>query len=141
MTTNRARQAFGERVRTYVRQLHGEGAENAFHALRESGPEALGDLASSFKSESVPAVRADLVRIAWQTRSASAVPLLKEALRDEAPSVWKEALDGLVTLGGAEALEVIREARDDVDHLKSQWFAEAEQQIVSREDASRDERR
>jgi hypothetical protein len=40
-----------------------------------------------------------------QFRDPAALPVLAEALQDPYEVVWKDALDGLVTLGGPEALE------------------------------------
>ena len=38
-------------------------------------------------------------------------PKAEQALRDADDRVWKEALDGLVTLGGNDAERVLRETR------------------------------
>ena len=62
------------------------------------------------------------------------MPLLGSALADSADSVWKEALDGLVAIGGPEALQALRQARarlttDARDSNKREWIDEAVDQI------------
>jgi hypothetical protein len=39
---------------------------------------------------------------------------LAEALGDSSPDVWKNALDGIVTLGGAEAAVVLSAAKSEL---------------------------
>jgi hypothetical protein len=73
-------------------------------------------------------------RVIWQFRDVAALPLLASALRDRQGSVWKEALDGLVTLGGQGALDVLLEARTAVANYPDAsdrlgWIDEAIGQI------------
>jgi len=79
--------------------------------LIELGPQIIPTVATLFRQEHDASVRVTLVKVAWRTDSSDAIPLLTEALNDVEPGVWKEALDGLVSLGGPDALEVIRQAR------------------------------
>jgi HEAT repeat protein len=78
--------------------------QNAYHRLVELGADVIPLLASSFSVESDSSIRSALAKIAWRTNSPSAIPFLAEALDDDEPDVWKEALDGLVSLGGRSAL-------------------------------------
>src|SRR5215510_11413407 len=55
--------------------------------------------------------RAALVRLVWETRSADCVPFLALARADADDRVWKEALDGLVTIGNEGALAVLTRER------------------------------
>jgi len=71
----------------------------------------LPELMAVFRAERDVQVRAFLVEVTWQHRQPSAVSFLGEALLDPEPVVWKEALDGLVTLASPAALEVLRSAR------------------------------
>ena len=57
------------------------------------------------------------MNIAWQTDLALALPLLKEAL------------DGLVALGGQSALDVLRSALLQAAADKAEWIEEAIQAI------------
>jgi hypothetical protein len=54
----------------------------------------------------------------------------KSPLNDTEPSVWKEALDGLVTLGGPTALDVICQGRGRTNAEKAEWLDEAIAQII-----------
>src|ERR1700722_4239719 len=55
---------------------------------------------TAFRRENILENRSRLVRIIWQFREMTALPILAEALQDESENVWKEALDGIVTLKG-----------------------------------------
>lgn len=88
--------------------------EAAFHCLFELGERAIPRLAAAYRSEAEPAVRNLLVEVIWQLRSPTSIELLGEALQDPAPEVWKQALDGLVTLASPESLRILEAARDRV---------------------------
>ena len=69
-----------------------------------------------------------------QFRDAAALPALAAALRDPDGRVWKEALDGIVTLGGPPALEVLQAARAALEtftdaEVRQQWIDEAVEQV------------
>jgi hypothetical protein len=86
-----------------------------------------------------PEHRAFLVHVIWQIRDRSAVDFLGAALSDPDPEVWKEALDGLVTLGGPTALGWIDRMLEQVGQgelpngLSEEWLREAREQMVERE--------
>ncbi len=79
-----------------------------------------------------------MVELAWQIRSPLALPFLAEALADDEPGVWKEALDGLVALGGEPARQILRVAMTSAEREKATWIEEAIQQcpVVSNETKS-----
>ena len=83
-----------------------------------------------FRTEPDSSIRSTLLNIAWQTNSSDAFPLMAEALNDTEPRVWKEALDGLVTLGGTTALDVIRQGSGRTNAEKAEWLDEAIEQIT-----------
>lgn len=87
------------------------GSDDALHALMEIGPTVIPPARSAYATERDPQVRADLVHVVWQQRCADALPMLEAALCDDDPRVWKEAIDGLVTLGSPEARRVLVSAR------------------------------
>jgi hypothetical protein len=118
-----------EQVSHYVGALRGADRESAHRRLIELGPQIISFVMMSFQKEHDPSIRATLVNIAWQMNSTSAIPLLTEALDDPEPGVWKEALDGLVSLRGPDALEVIRQARRRAPE-KAEWLDEAIKQIT-----------
>src|SRR4030095_13225994 len=72
-------------------------------------------------------------RVVRQFRDQAALPVLAEALQDPHEIVWKDALDGLVTLGGLEALEILRDIRtnlgNDLSVERHAWISEAIAQI------------
>ena len=78
--------------------------------------------------------RAALVRVAWESRDTRTLPLLARALADPDARVWKEALDGLVTLGGDESLRALMQERIRLSGCtnpsdKAAWIDEAVGQI------------
>jgi HEAT repeat protein len=106
-------------------------AENALCALRDLR-EALPLVAEAYGRESDGQRRESLIHCLWQFRDIAALPTLSVALRDPDDRVWKEALDGIVTLGGDAALGVLEEARDALrkePETKRQWIEEAIGQI------------
>ena len=117
-------------TRHYIAALRGSGWENAYHGLIEIGGSATVMLAEAFRSERESGLRQLLLRILWQTRSSDVLPLLVEGLQDEEQRVWKEALDGLVALGGPHALDALRTARPQTTGQKAAWIDEAIAQII-----------
>ncbi len=98
-------------VAHYVSLLGTPSSEDAFLGLLHLGPRALPHLTSAFLCESRPEVRATLVEVIWQTRSPEVITFLAQALEDPDPAVWKEALDGLVSIGGPQSIAVNQCAR------------------------------
>jgi hypothetical protein len=95
----------------YLAEWEGARWANAYHSLIELGPVILPELLDRFSRARLSAFRAVLVEIARQLRCDEAGPILQAALRDPAPAVWKEALDGLVGLASPLALQILEEAR------------------------------
>jgi hypothetical protein len=89
--------------------------EAAFHCFLGLGEGAIPRLGEAYRAESDPAVRSLLVEVIWQLRSASSIDFLGEALQDPAPEVWREALDGLVTLASSESLRILERAREGLE--------------------------
>lgn len=106
-----------------------EKAGNAEHGLIDVGEAVLPWLIRRFAIESDGRVRSRLVHVAWETRSQAAMPFLERALGSRDPDVWKEALDGLVTLGGWESRAVLERARHITHGDKLAWLDEALGQI------------
>ena len=98
------------RRRWYPGGIEGPNSQDAWHSLRECGPAALPHLHRAFRCSTNTTMRSVLVELARQTRSSQALPFLAEALADGEPGVWKQALDGLVTLGGEPARCILRDA-------------------------------
>jgi HEAT repeat protein len=108
---------------------------DAFFPLIEADDAIVPILIEACKTESDPGVRAELVEIIWQHRVPETVEFLSEALVDDAPEVWKNALDGLVALGGEAAINALESARNrGLSHrqgtaAQAEWIDEAIQQI------------
>jgi hypothetical protein len=110
--------------------LRGRDRENARHRLIELGLNVIPLVTMYFQRDRESATRSTLVNIAWQIDPSAALPLLKDALDDSEPGVWKEALDGLTVLGGRAALDVMRDARGGADAEKAEWLDEAIEQVT-----------
>jgi hypothetical protein len=123
---------FDDQVAAYLHALSGPDVENAYHSLIELGPAVIPYLESTFKTAVDARTRQTLLRIAWRTQSRQSLPLLRQAVEDGHDQVWREALDGLVALGGPEALEIARQARGRAAGDKRQWFDEAVQQMAEK---------
>jgi HEAT repeat protein len=119
-----------EYVVFYAAQLAGPNGENAWHSLVEAGPTALPHPAEALNAAADPRVRASLVRVVSEYRSAEAVPLLKGLLGDRDADVWKAALDGLVMLGGPEAVDALVVVKATATSEQQEWIDEGIRQIL-----------
>jgi HEAT repeat protein len=119
-----------EFVDHYVSELSGPNAFSAWHSLIEAGPSALPLVIEAFHAAPNPQVKISLVKLASEYRSETAVPFLVMCLSDRRSDIWKAALDGLVILGGAAAMEGLREARTTAPRDQRHWIDDAMQQII-----------
>ena len=116
-------------VKDYVAALSGPHADDAWHSLVEAGPAALPYLVEEYNASRDPAVRLALVEIVGEYRSADATAFLVTCLQNGDGDIWKVALDGLVSLGGRAALDVLSVARETASPRKREWIEEAVEQI------------
>jgi hypothetical protein len=122
-------------VRAALDKFRGGEEEAAFFALLEIPGDVLPALIDAFRIETDAAIRALLVRAAWDRRDHSALPFLGEALSELQEQVWQQALDGLVAFASPESLEILRRARhrDCADDAAAKrfrlWLEEAIQQV------------
>jgi HEAT repeat protein len=113
--------------------------ENAHFALIEAPRAIIPILSSAFRSESDAAKRSMTLHVIWQYRDPSTIPLIGEGLQDSSPLVWKQALDGLIAIGGPESISIIEAAYGrhfggEVDQAQFQLFLdEALEQLRSAE--------
>jgi len=109
------------------------GDVSAFHTLIEAEHDIIPALIEQFTNADDGQCRAKIVEVIWHYRLPSTVSFLASALNDEHPGVWKQALDGLVTIGGPQSLDALNDclARTRPDNDRSHWIAEAIDQIRS----------
>jgi hypothetical protein len=100
------------------------------------GAAALVHFMDAVKEVRDPRRRSRLIRVVWQFRDRSALPILAHALQDTDDQVWKDALDGIVTLGGDQALQLLYDAQralrgvdEPVALTKMSWITEAIEQV------------
>ena len=98
--------------------------EDHFHRLLESERELLEILCRRFSAETDSIRRQALVRLAWRRGEPGTSKLLGIALDDRSPLVWKEALDGLVSAGDSDAVEILELARSISQEDKRHWIDE-----------------
>ena len=114
----------------YIEMARSGDGDEAFHGLRELAADTIPALQETYRSEPDPTVRAVLVRAIWEHRDPSVIDFLAEAVRDRDPAVWKEALDGLVTLASPEAERALEMTiGSDCDAKRRDWIFEAIGQI------------
>jgi hypothetical protein len=99
-------------IRRYLDMARDGHREAALHNLVEQGEPAIPRLEAAYRGEPDAAVRAVLVEAVWQIRVPTATAFLGEALQDPEPVVWRQALDGLVTLASHESLQILESARE-----------------------------
>ncbi len=122
-------------IDTYIEDVRkGGDPQNALCSLTSMSHDVLPELIAAFKKEQDKQIRIFLVETIWQHRQLSVIPFLTEVLHDPEPDIWKEALDGLVTLASPEAIEALRSARNrqfkkDKDAVEfREWIDEAIEQ-------------
>ncbi|SRR5260221_941823 len=134
MTLPTTRSDLVGRIAPLLAQLGGPSTDAAVHSLTELR-EALPLLVEEYHRESEAERRRLLIHCLWQYRDPGVIPTLAAALDDANDRVWKESLDGLVTLGTGEALVILENARQQSEASgpdeKRQWIAEAIQQVRS----------
>lgn len=136
MTNNGKDAELQDAANFYIQQLRAGDWDAAFHGLIDLDPGIVHPLIAAYRSEAGADIRSGLLRIIAEFRTPLALPLLAEALRDRAHPRWKVALDGLVTLASAEAVQTLQAAISeessapdpDVEYLE--WLREALQQTI-----------
>jgi len=119
----------------YLERLKGAHWEDAYHSLIEADAAIVPILIKAYRTEAEPTIRATLVKIIWQHRVPETISFLSEALDDNHPEVWKNALDGFVALGSASAIQILESAKQQIQagnqtqSARIGWIDEAIQQI------------
>lgn len=129
---------FAAQITYYIDRFRQGDVDGAFHGLIELDHNALRELTAAFQAESQTAIRVFLLKVIWQRRQECVVPLLAHALTDAEPAVWREALDGLVSVASPAALDVLRKARTrpmtqvQAGEEYQAWLKEAIEQVEAR---------
>jgi HEAT repeat protein len=99
--------------------------EDSFFALIEAGSEIIPKLEVQFWKETFPERRAAIVRIIWEFRNKDTIQFLSEALNESSDVIWKEALNGLITIGGENVRNILDSAIIQSKQIKREWILEA----------------
>lgn len=122
-------------ISRYVADLHGDSSGDAFFALLHLEDENLPALVNAYHQQSDLDIKASLVEIIWQHRQPETLSFLLEALQLQHDAIWKNALDGLVTIGGADGLNLLETERNRLlasplaTQNRLEWIDEAISQI------------
>jgi hypothetical protein len=132
-------QGLREFVSYNVERLSGPEWEQAYHSLIEAEPAVIPLLIEAFRKAVSSGLRATIVEVVWQFRRPETIEFLAAAFQESDPPIWQQALDGSVTIGGAEALRVMQKVREQLDSIDSlsaqklQWIDEAIGQLKEKE--------
>lgn len=124
----------------YLERLRQGDFDGAFFGLIEADVAVLPVLINAFAKDENRAIRAPIVECIWQFRRPEAIPLLAEVLHDPDPGVWQQALDGLVAIGGCEAIQALQAARTRLRACRIkraitvEWIDEALEQLQDEAD-------
>jgi len=121
----------GESVEHYVHGLSGANADDAWHALVELGPSALPHVIAAFHAASHLDTQVLLVWVIAEYRTAESVPFLAGLLAHVEPSIWKSAIDALVTAGCRAAVEALLTASAAAPDARREWIDEAIPQAIA----------
>lgn len=123
-------QDLNEYAEFYLKQLKSTDWEDGYHGLIEADHGIIPILIASFRNEQDAALRAMLVKIVWQHRVPETVGFLVEALADSNPDIWKNALDGLVTIATPEAIKVLESTKRSIGNTESEKMPWIERQFA-----------
>lgn len=118
-------------IMKWVEGLNGPDSESCLcNLIQIPSSECLPILKRVIEHETDSTRREVLFNAIWQYRDESVLPLLEIGLQDTHEGVWKECLDGMVTIGGDQALLLLIKAHDMVcNDTKKQWIREAMDQV------------
>ena len=114
-----------------IQKLASPFAEQACCNLWAMTSEIVPQLMEAFWTEKNPEIRATLIYVIAHFRNESAAQFLIEALDDVYDQVWMNALDGLVTIGGKDVMQLLLKfmTRLNSDDIRGAWAMEAIEQI------------
>ncbi len=124
-------------IREEILRLQGPERDQARFTLMETPDAVLPELMEAYRSERDAELRAALVEVIGRHRQPDSLEFLGEVLHDPDERVWQQALDGLVTLGGPAANQVLKKAlawaeRDRAANEEFlEWLDEARDQVLN----------
>jgi hypothetical protein len=124
-----------DKTEYYLNEARNGDFHSAYHSLIELPNDLVPELAEAYRREADPEIRALIVEAVWQHRQLTSVDFLAIALDDPHPDVWKQALDGLVTLASPESRKVLELAKSRLAEgaaILRAWIDEAIDQIDGR---------
>jgi hypothetical protein len=120
----------------YLERLRAANDEGAYDALVQSEDSSVPMLIDAYYAETSIELQADLVEIVWKHRLPETLDFLSAALRHDDPRIWKNALDGMVAIGGQTSIMRLETERSRLFaapqdfKTRLEWIDEAIQQIV-----------
>jgi hypothetical protein len=124
-----------EQIRYWIQRFQEGDREGASYGLSYMGRSATADLVALFRHTSDRDLRRYLAWIIRSGNDPAAMSFFEEALLDADPDVWKEGMDGLVSLATQPALNILetamnRQRRNEKDAAQfREWIEEACEQI------------
>ena len=118
----------------YLHQFRQSKSEDAFFALIHLDESQVPNLINAYRDETNADIQALLVEIISHYKQPTSLGLLTNALQSPNPQVWKNALDGIVSIGGQASIQVLEEEKQRLlveKHFSErlEWIEEALQQI------------
>lgn len=117
------------KIACYVAGLASADWENAWHSLLELGPESLPYVRQAYSDATVDQSRKLLIQVLAEKRDMELLGLFQGALHSSSSTVWKAALDAIVSVGGPAAVEILRAIESSVSKDRRRWISEALHQI------------
>jgi hypothetical protein len=125
---------FDEYIQERLR-LFRQNRKDLFFSLINLGPSAVPHLIAAYRAETNLAAAEALVEVIWQYRLPETLSFLAEVLEEDQSDLWKQALDGIVALGGEAAIAVLRIERNRLsegrDRSRLAWIEQAIDQVTA----------
>jgi hypothetical protein len=118
----------------YLHQLRQSKSEDAFFALIHLEEAQVSELINAYRDENRVDIQVLLVEIISHYKQPSSLGFLASALQNPNSQVWKNALDGIVSIGGQASIQVLEAEKQRLlveKHFSErvEWIEEALQQI------------
>ena len=123
-----------EIIAHYLLQLRQSKSEDTFFALIHLDESQVPDLINTYHDETNVDIQALLVEIISHYRQQASLSFLASALQNHNPQIWKNALDGIVSIGGQASIQMLEAQKQRLfvekhSSERVEWIEEALQQI------------